>query len=112
MHIKIVWLQLLSIAPWDIMRWSVVGITSLTSAMFLSLNLRTQIKTASERWFAISMSAAVLHLALGVVVKLYFFTYFYHDTVNTKPWDLGRNGTRVEYYVKMLCSKHFMGLWG
>lgn len=74
-------LQFLSVVPWDIMRWVVVGIAGLLSAAFLAINIRSHIKTASERWFLIVTGSAVLQLGLALVLKLYFFTYFYHDTL-------------------------------
>jgi len=67
--------------PWDIMRWVVVGVATLMSAAFLGLNIRSHIKTGSDRWFVIVMSAVALQLGLGLVMKLYFFTFFYHDTL-------------------------------
>jgi len=69
----------LCVVPWDIMRWVVVGVAAVMSAGFLAINIRTHIKTASERWFLIVTSSAVLQLGLALVLKLYFFTYFYHD---------------------------------
>lgn len=63
------------------MRWVVVGVAAIMSAAFLAINIRTHIKTASERWFLIVTGAALLQLALALVLKLYFFTYFYHDTL-------------------------------
>ncbi|KAH9552660.1 hypothetical protein CY35_09G078300 [Sphagnum magellanicum] len=71
----------LSVVPWDIMRWVVVGVATLMSAAFLGLNIRSHIKTASDRWFIIVVSSIALQLGLGLVLKLYFFTFFYHDTL-------------------------------
>lgn len=73
--------QFLCVVPWDIMRWAVVGVAAIMSAGFLAINIRTHIKTASERWFLIVTSSAVLQLGLALVLKLYFFTYFYHDSL-------------------------------
>jgi hypothetical protein len=63
------------------MRWVVVGVATLMSAAFLGLNIRSHIKTASDRWFIIVVSSIALQLGLGLVLKLYFFTFFYHDTL-------------------------------
>lgn len=41
-------------------------------------------QSASERWLAIVMSTVVLHLALGLVLKLYFFTYFSQEAIKIK----------------------------
>lgn len=73
--------QFLCVAPWDIMRWVVVGVAGVMSAGFLAINIRTHIKTASERWFLIVTSSAAIQLGLALVLKLYFFTYFYHDSI-------------------------------
>ncbi|KAG0585986.1 hypothetical protein M758_2G053700 [Ceratodon purpureus] len=71
----------LCVVPWDIMRWVVVGVAGVMSAGFLAINIRTHIKTASERWFLIVTSSAAIQLGLALVLKLYFFTYFYHDSI-------------------------------
>lgn len=58
-----------------------MGAASFMSAIFVGGNIRTQIKTASEQWLAIVMGTVALHIALGLVLKLYFFTYFYQETI-------------------------------
>ena len=65
--------------PWEIVRWVVVSAASFMSAIFVGGNIRAQIKTSSELWLAIVLGAVALHLALGLVLKLYFFTYFYTE---------------------------------
>lgn len=74
----------LSVLPWEIVRWLVVGAASFMSAIFVGGNIRSQIKSASERWLAIVMGTVVLHLALGLVLKLYFFTYFFQEAIKIK----------------------------
>ncbi|KAG0580502.1 hypothetical protein M758_4G180200 [Ceratodon purpureus] len=73
--------SLLSVVPWEIVRWVVVGVASFVSAIFVGGNIRAQIKTSSERWLAIVLGTVALHLALGLVLKLYFFTYFYQEAI-------------------------------
>jgi hypothetical protein len=69
------------VVPWEIVRWVVVGVASFVSAIFVGGNIRAQIKTSSERWLAIVLGTVALHLALGLVLKLYFFTYFYQEAI-------------------------------
>lgn len=64
----------LSVIPLEIFRWVVVGAAGLMSATFLAVNLRSHIKTASERWFLIVSGIFLLQLGLAVILKLYFFT--------------------------------------
>lgn len=66
--------QFLSVVPHDYFRWAVVAIAGITSALFLGLNLRSFIKTASERWFLIVAGSAAIQLCLALVLKLEFFT--------------------------------------
>jgi hypothetical protein len=68
-----------SAVPVEIVRWGAVGTAGLMSAIFLAVNLRSHIKTASERWFLIVVGSALVQLGLALVVKLYFFTFFYED---------------------------------
>ncbi|CAM6125086.1 unnamed protein product [Calypogeia fissa] len=68
-----------SAVPVEIVRWGAVGTAGVMSAVFLSLNIRSHIRTASERWFLIVVGSAVVQLGLALVVKLYFFTFFYQD---------------------------------
>ncbi|XP_073389567.1 uncharacterized protein [Physcomitrium patens] len=71
----------LSVVPWEIVRWLVVGAASFMSAIFVGGNIRTQIRTANDRWLAIVIGTVATHLALGLVLKFYFFTYFQHDAL-------------------------------
>ncbi|EFJ10174.1 hypothetical protein SELMODRAFT_447419 [Selaginella moellendorffii] len=64
----------LSVVPVEKFKWAVVAAAAGLSATFLALNLRTHIKTASERWFLIVCGCFVLQLGLGLLMKLYFFT--------------------------------------
>lgn len=68
-----------SAVPVEIVRWVAVGVAGVMSAVFLAVNIRSHIKTASERWFLIVVGSAVVQLGLALVVKLYFFTFFYED---------------------------------
>uniref|UniRef100_A0A0C9RRP6 Protein YIP n=1 Tax=Wollemia nobilis TaxID=56998 RepID=A0A0C9RRP6_9CONI len=64
----------LSVVPLEIFRWVVVAAAGLLSATFLAINLRSHIKTASDRWFLIVAGIFLLQLGLAVILKLYFFT--------------------------------------
>lgn len=69
----------LTAVPVEAVRWVAVGVAGVMSALFLAVNIRSHIKTASERWFLIVVGSAVVQLGLALVVKLYFFTFFYED---------------------------------
>ncbi|PKA64680.1 hypothetical protein AXF42_Ash007427 [Apostasia shenzhenica] len=64
----------LSIVPVEIFRWVIVGIAGFMSACFVSLNLRSHISSAGERWFLIVVGIFLLQLGLAVILKFYFFT--------------------------------------
>jgi hypothetical protein len=69
-------LQFLCVIPVEVARWGVVAAACLLSTLFLALNIRGHILHTTERWFLIVLGVVALHLALGLVLKLYFFTYF------------------------------------
>ncbi|KAG6553678.1 hypothetical protein Mapa_004593 [Marchantia paleacea] len=71
-----------SIVPVEIIRWVAVGLAGVMSALFLAINIRSHIKTASERWFLIVMGSAAVQLGLALIIKLYFFTFFYQDKLH------------------------------
>ncbi|KAI3926073.1 hypothetical protein MKW98_028209 [Papaver atlanticum] len=64
----------LSIIPYEIVRWAVVGVAGFMSATFVALNLRAHITSAGERWFLIVAGIFLLQLGLAVVLKMYLFT--------------------------------------
>lgn len=68
------WLQCLSIIPYEIFRWVIAGVAGFMSATFVALNLKAHIKSAGERWFLIVAGIFLLQLALSVALKLYLFT--------------------------------------
>lgn len=68
-----------SAVPVEAVRWVAVGVAGVMSAVFLGVNIRSHIKTASERWLLIVIGSAVVQLGLALVVKRYFFTFFYED---------------------------------
>ncbi|CAK9137999.1 unnamed protein product, partial [Ilex paraguariensis] len=70
----LIFLQCLSVIPWEIFRWVVAGVAGFMSATFVALNLRNHIKSAGERWFLIVAGIFLLQLALALVLKLYLFT--------------------------------------
>ena len=72
--IKLVTMQFLSAVPIEIFRWVMVGLAGLASATFLALNMRSHIKTQSDRWFLIVTGTFVLQLGLAFVLKLYLFS--------------------------------------
>ncbi|KAJ7518435.1 hypothetical protein O6H91_21G068700 [Diphasiastrum complanatum] len=67
--------SVLSVVPVEIFRWVIVGIAAVMSAIFLALNIRSHIKTASDRWFLVVTGSFLLQLGLALVMKLYFFTF-------------------------------------
>lgn len=70
------WLQFLSVIPVEIVRWILVAAATVLSAAFLGSNLKTQITVAQDKWVAVVAGAVSLQVLLGIVLKLYFFTYF------------------------------------
>ena len=68
--------QFLCVIPVEMARWGVVAAACLLSTLFLALNIRGHILHTTENWYLIVLAVVALHLALGLVLKLYFFTYF------------------------------------
>lgn len=64
----------LSVVPVEIFRWVIVGVAGFMSACFVSLNLRSHISSAGERWFFIVVAIFLLQLGLAAILKFYFFT--------------------------------------
>lgn len=64
----------LSAVPIEIFRWVIVGVAGFVSATFLAVNMRSHIKSQSDRWFFFVMCTFLLQLAMALVLKLYFFT--------------------------------------
>lgn len=64
----------LSAVPIEIFRWVIVGLAGFVSATFLALNLRSHIRTQSDRWLLFVISTFLLQLGMALVLKLYFFT--------------------------------------
>lgn len=67
----------LSVVPIEIFRWAVVGFAAFVSATFLALNIRSHIKSQSDRWFLIVTGSVLLQLGMALVLKLYFFTVLF-----------------------------------
>eukprot|EP00249_Psilotum_nudum_P008977 c21632_g1_i1 orf=395-1237(+) len=68
----------ISVVPIEIFRWVVAGVAGFVSASFLAINLRSHIRTQSDRWFLIAISSFLLQLGLALVLKLYFFTFIFN----------------------------------
>ncbi|GAQ81537.1 hypothetical protein KFL_000830190 [Klebsormidium nitens] len=66
----------LCVIPIELARWGVVAAACLLSTLFLALNIRGHILHTTENWYLVVLAVVALHLALGLVLKLYFFTYF------------------------------------
>ncbi|KAJ7525012.1 hypothetical protein O6H91_17G032100 [Diphasiastrum complanatum] len=69
--------SVLSVVPVEIFKWLIVGIAALMSATFLAHNIRSHIKTASDRWVLVVTGSFLLQLGLALVIKLYFFTFIF-----------------------------------
>lgn len=66
----------LCVLPMEAVRWSVVGVATAISAMFLLLNFRGPIVEATgPRAVPLLLTLGGLHLGLGLALKLYFFHY-------------------------------------
>lgn len=64
----------LSAVPIEIFRWVIVGLAGFASATFLALNMRSHIKSQSDRWLLFVTVTFLLQLGMALVLKLYFFT--------------------------------------
>lgn len=67
----------LSVVPVEIFRWIIVGVAGFVSATFLALNIRSHIKTQSDKWLLTVTGAFLIQLGMAVVLKLYFFTILF-----------------------------------
>ncbi|KAK9811891.1 hypothetical protein WJX72_011905 [[Myrmecia] bisecta] len=65
------------IFPYEVARWVLVMAATLTSGLFLMLNFRQPIfDVAGAKALPVWLLQGVLHLGLGLVLKLYFFQYW------------------------------------
>ncbi|KAH7438033.1 hypothetical protein KP509_05G102000 [Ceratopteris richardii] len=64
----------LSAVPIEIFRWVIVGVAGFASATFLALNMRSHIKSQSDRWLIFVTISFLLQVGMALVLKLYFFT--------------------------------------
>jgi hypothetical protein len=66
----------LCVLPMEAVRWSLVGVATASSAVFLVLNFRSLvIEAAGARAVPVLLVMVGLHAALGLALKLYFFHY-------------------------------------
>eukprot|EP00897_Mesotaenium_endlicherianum_P000766 jgi/Mesen1/10690/ME000009S10480 len=65
-----------SVIPLEIVRWVIVLAATVLSATFLATNLRAQLMANHDSWLVIVGICVFLQIGLGIVLKLYFFTYF------------------------------------
>eukprot|EP00271_Cylindrocystis_brebissonii_P002946 TRINITY_DN13691_c0_g1_i1.p1 TRINITY_DN13691_c0_g1~~TRINITY_DN13691_c0_g1_i1.p1 ORF type:complete len:291 (-),score=65.43 TRINITY_DN13691_c0_g1_i1:343-1215(-) len=65
-----------SVVPLEFVRWLVVAVATVVSATFLGTNLKTQIAVGMDKWILLVTGAVALQCLLGLILKLYFFTYF------------------------------------
>jgi hypothetical protein len=72
------------VIPLEIFRWVVIGALGFMSTTFLAINLRSHIKTTSERWFLIVSGIFLLQLGLVVILKLYVFTIVLRQEMGSK----------------------------
>ncbi|CAI5468501.1 unnamed protein product [Closterium sp. Yama58-4] len=68
-------ISFITVLPLDLLRWLIVLAATAISCFFLGVNLRAQITVGHEMWFPIVVGAVLLQAGLGVLLKLYFFTY-------------------------------------
>ncbi|CAI7859046.1 unnamed protein product, partial [Closterium sp. NIES-53] len=68
-------ISFITVLPLDLLRWLIVLGATAISCFFLGVNLRAQITVGHEMWFPIVVGAVLLQAGLGVLLKLYFFTY-------------------------------------
>lgn len=69
-------ISILCAIPSVLVRWVLVGASTLVSGLFILLNLRTPVfETAGAKAVPLYICMALLHLGLGLSLKLYFFRY-------------------------------------
>ncbi|KAF5828845.1 hypothetical protein DUNSADRAFT_16981 [Dunaliella salina] len=69
-------ISVICIAPSDIARWVIVLLGTVTSGLFLFMNLRERIMAAGPgKSMPILLSVLGVHAVVGIVLKLYFFSY-------------------------------------
>ncbi|KAH7373697.1 hypothetical protein KP509_17G069200 [Ceratopteris richardii] len=60
----------LSAVPVDIFRWVIAGITGVVSATFLALNMRSHIRSHSNKWLLYVAIVFLMQLGMALVLKL------------------------------------------
>eukprot|EP00899_Mesostigma_viride_P004913 jgi/Mesvir1/14422/Mv09804-RA.1 len=72
--------SIVCILPSETMRWLIVLGACFVSSTFLLQNFRAQVTdVAKDKSVVILTGVAVTHLLLGLILKLYFFTYYKDD---------------------------------
>ncbi|KAK9828091.1 hypothetical protein WJX81_002457 [Elliptochloris bilobata] len=65
------------VLPYEAVRWALIGAGTLTSGLFLLLNFRGPIfDVAGAKAFPVWAAMGILHLGLGLALKLYVFQYW------------------------------------
>ncbi len=68
--------SLICIIPISLMQWLLVMGSALSSGMFLLMNMRERIMPAGAgKAVPMLIITLLLHLGLGLALKLYFFSY-------------------------------------
>eukprot|EP00270_Netrium_digitus_P012832 TRINITY_DN4207_c1_g2_i1.p1 TRINITY_DN4207_c1_g2~~TRINITY_DN4207_c1_g2_i1.p1 ORF type:complete len:307 (+),score=83.22 TRINITY_DN4207_c1_g2_i1:236-1156(+) len=68
--------SVLTIIPLEWLRWILVLAATGMSTTFLGSTLKSQIQSLEEHWLVIVSVCCGLHVCLGLVLKIYFFTFF------------------------------------
>eukprot|EP00850_Spirogloea_muscicola_P024326 SM000645S20498 [mRNA] locus=s645:1163:2085:- [translate_table: standard] len=71
------------VLPSSFLCWLVVAAAAGSSAAFIGANLRAHMVSASEQWLLVVVVATVAQLVLGLMLKLYFFSY--NEDTGTHP---------------------------